>query len=178
MRFTPRQKLTAASAASAALLAVSAWLFWFVASGVARDDAARAEIAARLDGFVLDRSRAQAARGLRAERQEDIARVLGFFVNRARPIAFLQMLEGLGRETGSAVAIEVDDAASDSTHLGFRVIVEGGGQQGMIRFVRLLERLPYLITVTRISEERKSPDAQAGLESPDRLVVALRVRTQ
>lgn len=178
MRLTPRQKLIAASAVSATLLTGYVWFFWFVASGVMQNNAVRADIVARLDGFARDRSRAQGASALRAERHEDITRLLGFFVDRARPIAFLQMLEGIGRATGSAVVIEVDDAASDEAHLGFRVIVEGGGQNSMIRFVRLLERLPAVITVTQISEEKKSPDTQVGSGPPDRLVVSLRVRTQ
>ncbi len=152
--------------------------FWFVASGVMRDDAVRADIAARLDGFAQDRARAQAFSVLRAERQEDITRMSEFFVDRARPVAFLQALEGLGRATGTTIAIEVDDAASDTEHLGFRVVVEGSGQKNMARFARLLERLPYVITVGEINEEKKSPDAAVTSGPSDRLVVSLRVRTQ
>jgi len=174
MRLTPRQKLIATAAVSLATLGAAVWVFWFAASGVARDEAVRADIQARLDGFARDRSRAQAFRALRVKRQEDVTRILGLFVDRARPIGFLRTLEGLGRATGSAVTIEINDAASDSDHLGFRVIVEGGGQDAMTRYVRLLERLPYTITVTQISEEGRSPDA--GF--PDRLVVLLRVRTR
>ena len=178
MRLHPRQKLIAASAASALALGASVWIFWFFASGVSEDGAARAAIQARLDGFAQDRLRTQAFGMVRARRQEDIGRILGFFVDRARPIVFLQALEGLGRATGTAVAIEVDDAAGDGGHLGLRVIAEGSGQQTMARFVRLLERLPYAVTVTQINEEKKSSDAGARPGPSDRLVVALRVRTK
>lgn len=176
MRFTPQQKLIAASAMSALTLGACLRIFWFVASGVTQDDAVRADIQTRLDGFAQDRLRAQAARVLRAERQGDITRILEFFVDRAHPVAFLQTLEELGRATDTAVTIEVDDAGSDREHLGFRVIVEGSEQRSMVRYVRLLERLPYVIAVSEINEERRSPEAQSG--PADRLVASFRVRTQ
>ena len=178
MRFTHQQKLTAASAASVVALGACLWAFWFFASGVARDGAARAEIQARLDELSAAYSRAQVFLALRAERQADFTRILGFLVDRARPIAFLRTLEDLGRAIGATVAIEVDDAGSDREHLGFRVIVEGDGQHRMVRYVRLLERSPYAITVTQITEENESPDAQAGSGPADRLVVSVRVRTR
>lgn len=178
IHLSAEQKLIAASAVSVLTLGVCLWAFWFVVSGVARDDAVRAEITDRLDGFAQDRARAQAFNALHGERRGDIARITGFFADRVRPIAFLHTLEDLGRATGTAVAIEVDDAGNDATHLGFRVIVEGNGQDRMVRYVRLLERLPYAITVTRISEEKKSLGAPTQLMPANRLVVALRVRTR
>lgn len=177
MRFSPKQKLIATVTVSAVALGACLWGFWVVANGVLRDDAVRADIVARLDALAADRAHAQAVSALRALRQEDSARVATFFIDRTRPIQFLQALESVGRVTGAAVAIDVNDAGSDATHLGFRVIIEGG-RQDMVRFLRILERLPYLITVTEINEERKSPDARASSDPSDRLVVSLRVRTQ
>ena len=177
MRLTPQQKLIAASAGAVLVLGVCAGGFWFIASGVGEDEAVRAGIQGRLDALAEDRGRAQASNALRAGRQEDRARILGFFVDRAHPIAFLQMLERLGRTTGATVAIDVDDGAGDEQHLGFRVIVEGG-EQNAVRYMRLLEHSPYAIVVSDISEEKKSPDAASSSGSPDRLVVSLRVRTQ
>ena len=178
MRFTSRQKLIAVSAASLVICIACLWVFSFLASAVLRDDAVRAAIQARLDGFAQDRASAQAASALGAERQRDITRIFGLFAPRAHPVIFLQSLEGIGRAIGASVAIEVDDAANDSEHLGFRVIVEGNAQDSAVRYVRLLERLPFLITVTQMSEEKKSPDVLTQSGPRDRLVVSLRVRTK
>lgn len=149
-----------------------------MASGVMRDDAVRAELTARLDGLAQDRLRAQAVSALRVERRQDITRIIGFFADRAHPIAFLHTLEDLGRATGTAVVIEVDDAGSDGDHLGLRVIVEGNGQDRMVRYMRLLEHLPYVMTLTQIMEEKKSQNFVSQSGPSDRLVLSLRVRTQ
>ena len=178
MRFTPRKKLIAVSAASLVTAGACLWIFWFLASAVVRDGAARAAIAARLDEFARDRASAQATRALGVERQEDIVRILGLFADRAHPVVFLQALEGIGRAIGAVVAIEVDSAANDSEYLGFRVIVEGDRQDSAVRYMRLLARLPFVITVTQMSEEKKPPDAPAQSVPRDRLVVSLRVRTK
>ena len=151
-------------------------VFWLVASGVGGGDAGRAGIQGRLDALAEDRGRAQASNALRAGRQEDMARILGFFVDRAQPIAFLQALEGLGRTTNTAITIDVDEGASDETHLGFRVIIEGS-EQNAVRYMRLLGRIPYVMAVSDISEEKRSPDG-ASSGPPDRLTVSVRVRTQ
>lgn len=177
MRLTHRQKLIAVSVASLATCLACLWVFWFLASAVLRDDTVRAAIQTRLDGFARDRASAQVAIALSAERQADITRIFGLFVDRTHPVVFLQALESIGRAIGASVVIEVDDAANDSEHLGFRVIVEGDAEDSAVRYMRLLERLPFLITVIQMSEEKKPSDA-AQFGPRDRLVVSLRVRTK
>lgn len=178
MRLTPRQKLIAVSAGSLGICAACVWFFWFFASAVLRDDAVRAAIQTRLDGFAQDRASAQAASALGAEKHGEITRITGFFADREHPVIFLQALEDIGRAIGAAVAIEVDDGANDSEHLGFRVLVEGSAEDSAVRYMRLLAHLPFLMTVTQMSEEKKSSDAPHQSGPRDRLVVSLRVRTK
>jgi|GEM_PF-3404987 hypothetical protein len=175
--FSPRRKFVATLSASIAVLGVAFWGFGYIASVILRDQATRADLQERLVSLAQDRVRADAAAALRGRRGDDIARVLGFFVERARPVVFLQSLENLGRITRTTVTIDVDDDGVAAGYMGFRVIVEGEGRD-TARYLRLLEHLPYVMTIAEISDEKALSDGSAQTGPPDRLAVRLRVRAR
>lgn len=179
MKFFSQGKLIAVSMASALMIGICGWGWWWFCARVLADDAARSGIRQKIERLAASRASAHAFAEFRDARQEDLSRIGAFFSDRSRPIALLQALEALGRATGNQIMIDIDDASSDDKYLAFRVSIEGS-EQSILRYVRLLEHIPYQTKITAMNYERSPRDSRAVLSSgaSGRLIVALRVRAQ
>lgn len=176
MKFFSQGKLIAVSAASALMIGLCGWGWWWFGASVLNDNAARSGIRQRIEKLAAERASAHAFVEFRAARQEDLSRIGAFFSDRSRPVALLQALEALGRATGNQITLDIDDATSDDKYLAFRVSIEGG-EQGILRYVRLLEHIPYQAKITAMNYERSLRDSHVAA-SNGRLIVSLRVRAQ
>lgn len=179
MKFLLQQKWIIASAAATLIIGVYAWGLWSLATRILTDDAVRSGMQNRVDKLALDRASARVFGELRVRRQGDLARIRAFFADRSHPVAFLEVLEDLGRETGSQIAIDVDDASSDEKYFGFRMRIEGA-EQGILQYLRLFERVPYAIVITGMRYERSSRDNDSSLSpgTSSKLILSFRVRAQ
>lgn len=177
MRFSPRQKLTVMSFASLSAVLALTLIFGALAGRVLASRNKLAEIQASIHMREERRAGAKTLAATLGARQADIARIRSFFIDPVRPLGFIEALEELGRRTDTAVAIDVNEQKRDAAHLGFRITLEGT-EESLITMARLIELLPYDVSMEEFMFQRLSPDAAGQIPAPVRLFVGVRVRTR
>lgn len=179
MRFDPTRKLIAGSAVALVIVSATAWIFWRVGLGVWQADFILGEIQSKIDGLSEERRRARALEEVLVSRKDDLARVNGFFVDRERPIAFIESMERAAARTQNSIAIDVDERTGEERTLSFRVTAEGD-EANLLKYVRLLETLPYKIETEEVVFQRIAADSArlAGPRPAGRLLLSLRVRAR
>lgn len=175
MRLTPSHQFIAVTALSLLIVSGAGFVFWRLSESVVRNDAAVSEIRSRIDGFVQERAAAKALGAILVKRQDDLVRIGRFFIDRRQPVAFLEALEALARATGNAVVIELDEGRSDRQYLGFRITVDDDWQ-GILHYVELFEKMPYVIEIQEITYQNLVADSSRKISGPSgRLIVSFRV---
>ena len=178
MRFTPKQKLIVAGAVSALVLGLAWWGFWRLAVGVWQRDFVLGELQSKIEAMREDRERARDLAVILERRKSDLDRIDKFFVNRERPVAFIEAIERLGAATGNKIAIDVAEARDDGQRLGFRLTLEGG-ENNLLRYVRLLETLPYKLEMEETFFQRNMPDSSGVPKTAAvRLILSFKVRAR
>ena len=96
------------------------------------------------------------------EKQSDIARVQSFFVDRNRPVEFIEALEHMAVETQVTLALSIDEASTRTDLLVFRLSVDG--EAAAVRtYLGLLETMPYAVRVAAFQyHSDDSGEAKAG----------------
>lgn len=172
--------IIAAVLAAAALAALYGWLY----SHIRKEKE-------RLSGFEYDISLSEkgraAARSLSvlfSEHEADIRRIENFFVDPNQPVDFIESLERLARQTGNHAVLSIESAPKDQHMFSFRLSAEGA-EEKLIKYVRMLELLPYEIHMDEISLQRSlgqetgSGGAKESSVAPThRLTLLIRVKTK
>lgn len=175
MRKTIFKNLIATILFSSIFVILSVWVFvWFALRvwDMPFDIQVAKSRAAALD---MERKEARAMSILFEERREAIERFSKFFVNYREPVGFIETLEDLARKTGVILAIDLALGAPGANELPLRLNIEGS-ERNVLRYLRLLELLPYQILVEDIG-------FQSVLSAPDvslashRLQLSIRVST-
>ncbi len=179
IRIGARQKLILAALAALCVLGSASWGFWRVTRAVRRSDFVLGEIQSKIDGLVDERRRAQVLEAVLEKRKRDLGRITEFFVDRERPIAFIEAVERAAAATGNTIAIDVDEGAGGGQVLLFRFTAEGT-EANLLRYVRLLETLPYKLEIGEITYQKIPSDSSSGPGSkpPARLLLTLGVRAR
>ena len=179
MKLSPRKKLIGLSTVSLCAIGVCLWGWWWFGTSILTDDAVHVGIQEKIDRLAVARASARAFAELRRTRQGDLSRVEAFFSDPSHPIAFLQTLEELGRVTRSNISIDLDTTSKDEAYLGFQISIDGR-EENILRYVRLLERIPYEVKITAMNYQKGSDDTHPGSSSgpSGTLVLSLRVRVQ
>lgn len=119
------------------------------------------EISAREDA----RKNARALAVVLAEKQDDVNRVRSFFVDRNRPVAFIEALERLAAETNVGLEISIDEGNARTDLFVFRLSVDGEAPR-VRAYLGLLETMPYAVRVAafqyHIGEAEKSGNNANG----------------
>lgn len=175
MRFGPKQRLIIAGAAGALILGFGGWGFLRLAARVWQRDFILGELRSKTEKMRGDRELADDLALILERRRSDLDRISAVFVNRARPVAFIETLEGLASSSGNKIAIDIIDQKSDERHLGFRLTVEGE-DQNLLRYVRLLETLAHKLEMEEAVFQKNLPDPSAGRPSTaSHLILSFRV---
>lgn len=178
MRLYPRARLIFISVVSFLLVGSAVFAFRYMAGSVIRNGNAIWEIQSKIDDFARERMDAKIIEEFLDERGEDYARIREFYIDAKQPVAFLEHLEALARTTGNALAINLDGGGNDARHLGFRLTLEGS-EEGILTYVRLLERVPYHVEIAGIFYQSLVSDVPPRAGEPlARLSITLRVRTR
>jgi len=172
MQLTPVKKNIAVIAACILALSVSVGVFVWLAQSVAGEVERRKATAARIADLAGERAGVRAVSLVADMRAADLERIKGFFVSRSEPVAFVETLEAVAKNTGNRITLTVDEGANPGANLVFRATLDGT-QGSVIRFVRALEYLPYLVHVQEISFQHVAADKSAGA----RMLVVIRART-
>lgn len=133
----------------------------------------------------IKRKLADEMRVLIKDRVEDLARINKFFVDRERPVDFIESLEEMAKKTKNRVAIDFNEARSKSKNLFFKLTIEGS-ENSVRKYLKLLELMPYKIRVEdltfqkiTISETPTFVRQPKGSEIPisQRIIVLIQVDT-
>lgn len=176
---TAIHKLWATAAIATLILGAGGWGFWRMNHRVRQSDLALAEIQSRIDASAEERRGVRSLEEILKKRRADLDRINAFFVPRERPIAFIEQVERLATSTGNSIAIDVDESRSDKEALAFRFTVEGG-EENMLRYLRLLETMPYKIEMEEMIFQKVAPETRSDTKPipPARLIITLRVRAR
>lgn len=174
MQLTPAKKNVAVIAACILAFGVSVGVFILLVRSVTGEAERREAIIARIEELAGERAGVRAVSLLSGKRAADLERIKKFFVSRSEPVAFVETLETVAKDTGNRITFAVDEGAHAGANLVLRATL-AGTQGSMMRFVRALEHVPYLVHVQEISFQRVAADKSGG--SGARMIVTIRART-
>lgn len=165
---------------SIAAVAAVVGVFLFMTTRISGGIDARATIVPEIYRMSEERVLGRGGGLLLASRQDDLERINAFFVDRARPLDFVESLQRAARMTGNFAEFTVDERASSGGDLLFRASVEGTGGSVM-RYIQALEFLPYIVLMEEVNFEKipaESRRPRVGFPAPEaRFSVTLRVKT-
>ena len=175
MRMTPMQKMIGAVAVSVAAVAAAGGVFLWLAFSVAREGLARGAISSRIRDMAEERALARAASAVAEARAGDLARIRGFFINRKKPLAWVEFLEASARAAGNSIALALDEGAGDA--LIFRATLEGT-PESILRALRAWEAAPYAFSPEDFIFQKLPAQSSGVLPAyPARLIITIRAIT-
>lgn len=182
MKIYSKQKfiLTAAIAAVGVLAAGSAFGWLALHTGIILKNLE--EVETKLAAMEYGRKNAYAIRNVLKEKRVITSRIRALFINRDRPIAFLDEITRLGKITGNNVVLDYSEQESDQESLAFRLTVEGAAEN-TLKYVKLLELMPFALSIESINWQAFSPADAAGNtrdgKLPDtRTLLTIRVKNE
>lgn len=142
--------------------------------GVREGERAIREVEGKIAASKEREEAARAASALLQQRRGDIARITAFLVDKEKPVVFIETIENLAKNTGNRLELTLAGDERKDSELAFIALVQGT-EEGVMRYLKLLELLPYAITFDTVRFERTPSDTGTASH---RLTLGLRVRTQ
>lgn len=155
MRINPFYTFIITIAVCALVISVLVFGLVSMSLNVLSADDELAAVDAKINELYQERRRAETVGMLLTERKDDIVRLRGFFLDRQRPIEFIEQLENLARMTKNTIALGVQEGSKDTSSLSFRITVDGT-QSSIRTFVRIFDVLPYSITISSVTFQNQS----------------------
>lgn len=184
MRFTLKQKFIFTISAVIFAVAAQAALYWQFYSKVREERERLSMIEADIRSSESERAAARKIDEVVSSHEDEIRRIEKFFVDPERPVDFIESLENLARKTRNQVALSVESSPKDQHIFSFRVSADGKEEE-LVKYLRLLELLPYEIQVDEISlqrgqgQENPPGGSSEALAAPThRLTLLIRVKTK
>ena len=177
MKDAQKQKSTIAIAISFFLIIASITGTWFLYREM---QAIKTEIQTIREGIASLEAENGAIRdfqAVRSRRADDIGRINKFFIEKDRPLDFIESLEYLGRITQTALAIDAGGMNKESDYFTFRLAIDGN-QKNTFKFLSLLERMPYTILVSSLAVSNLERDLQNPEAQHTRLSLTIKARTK
>ncbi len=109
---------------------------------------------------------------IQMERKTDIDHIKAFFIEKDRPLLFIETVEMLGRKTNTKLSLDAEVPKQNEPHFTFRVTAEGT-YRDVVRLLTLIERLPYEVAIRSYGITVLTADREKA-----RLTIALQVKTQ
>ena len=176
MKSGPKKKFIITIAISAALVGVFFWFYVYIASAVGQATSKLSEIEAQIIELEGERKQTRSLERILEDRGRDLERINAFFVDRERPIKFIEELENLAKTTGNLIALGVDNPTSSGQDLPFRITLDGS-EASVSKYLKLFELLPYDIRIEDFSYQKITEgDKPAGVDT--RLTLQIIVRTR
>src|SRR3989338_90725 len=114
---------------------------------------------------------------VRSRRADDIGRINKFFIEKDRPLDFIESLEYLGRITQTALAIDAGGMSKESDYFTFRFAIDGD-LENTFKFLSLLEQIPYNILISSFTVSPTEGDPQNPEARRTRLSLTIKARTR
>ena len=115
---------------------------------------------------------------IRTSRQADIERINKFFIEKERPLNFIEAMESLGRSTRIRMSLDAAGQPDKGNSFTFRILAEGE-RSNIFRLISLIEKMPYYITVNSFSLNQAANLGPAGSEIKNTVLsMTISVRTK
>lgn len=182
MRFSSSQKFFAVLALTLGVALAFGWIFLSLSSVVEGADGVLGDLEENLLTLEEERASARHLKRVLEEKEEDLAQIRAFFIDRKQPVEFIEYLEGVARATGNTIALDVTESGPGEPLL-FRLTIEGK-ERDATRYVSLLGSMPYEIRIQDLSFQRLDPTVAGslsprGARAPEaRLLLTLYVGTK
>lgn len=181
MRLTPRQNIILTLILALVAVSPFGWVYVSMAASVANASASLREIGGRIAALEEERRQVRALEKMLEDRGADFARIDAFFVNRDRPVDFIEQVEDLARRTQNTLVLGVEGPADNSGELGFRLTIDGS-QSTVSRYLKLFELLPYALRVEDLVFQRIAEGGRGVLPGPGtptaRLILVVKVKSR
>lgn len=137
------------------------------------------DIAGKIILTNTDRIAVQDLSELFKQREIDINRLNNLSVNKNRPLNFIQHMEIIAHLTGSLLALRAEEVKSDPSVLLFHITADGN-ETGLRNLIKLIETLPYEISIDNFSFQRDPMLALGGTnkKSTAHLLLTMKVKAQ
>lgn len=185
MKFIHRQKFFLTIAVATAGMGFFGWMMGWLLIQINEVGVTLRGVAEKMAKLEVERKTARGAHVFLKERAEDLAKINNFFVDRERPVEFIENLEEIAKKTKNQIVIDFDEGRSKERNLFFRLVVDGS-EASIRKYLKLLELMPYKIKVGDLTFQKISVLEQPAflsrsktLENPmsHRLVVLIQVET-
>lgn len=105
-------------------------------------------------------------------RDKDLTKINSFLVSKDRPVGFIEDLEDAAKKTKNRVAIDFDETRSKNKDIFFRLAIDGS-EDSVLRYLKLLEFMPYKIKVEEVSLQKLTSQVYTSLNLPKESEVPL-----
>lgn len=183
MKLSSKQKLILTSGISFAVTVALAWGFLYLAYGVISARSSVGTVMERIAKVETDIAQANTFKDILEDRSDDIEHIEKLFVDRERPVELIERLENIATSTRVVLLIDLGAQSSDEEFLDLRLTLEGSNQ-GLLKYLSLLELLPYEIKIGEIAFQQSGSEqpgiAKSGLAGArnSRLLLSIGVRAQ
>ena len=182
MNFSPLQKLISTIILALLIMGTAAKLYGMLVANITAMNEKNSMLENKIANSEEDQRHAHTLSVLFESRKDAIERIKQIFVNRERPVAFLDDLTSLGNNTGNKIALDYLENESTEALLSFRLTVEGT-EGTIIKFLRILELSPYSVAIQELNWEKLNEENVSRNAPPVppirltlRLTVAVRTR--
>lgn len=153
MIFNSRRKLFLMIGVSLAVLAFWGWILAGLLQQVKNTSITLYGLEEKVADLEARRKAAGDIQILLQDRAKDLAKINNFSVSKERPVVFIEELEDVAKKTKNRVAIDFDEARSKGKNIFFRLAIDGN-ENSVLRYLKLLEFMPYKIKVEEASLQR------------------------
>lgn len=133
------------------------WGFFYIASFVRDARAGLVEIRQEIASHEERRKAVKDTEILLSERASDIEKIRAAAIDKREPLMFIEYLEGIAARTGNRISFEALAGINDT--LQFRITIEGG-EDKVLRLFRLLEVMPFAVSMREFNFYRLGSEAR------------------
>lgn len=179
MAVSPFAKLIITSTVMLSLFAAAIFFYIRAISDIAANEDMLIVLEEKIAQLQHEQKRVAATGEMLQRHTQDIERVRNYFVDKNRPIIFIEELERAARETKNLITLVIEEGKQEDKTLFFRVTFDG--TESSVRHALLvLDRLPYQGAIASISYQRTSSPIGADSDNREhkaRLVALLAMKT-
>lgn len=157
---------------SLAVLIFWGWILIWLLQQVKTSNITLRGMEEKITELEVKRKMASEIQTLLQDRAKDLARISSFSVDKERPVVFIEALEEAAKKSGNRVTIGFSEGKSKNKDIFFQLVVEGS-ESSVLKYLKLLEFLPYKIKVEEVALQRLTTGVPALLSLPKEANVPL-----
>ncbi|MDP3769395.1 MAG: hypothetical protein Q8R40_00465 [bacterium] len=177
MRISPFTKFIVKSSLLLIAIALLGFTFMYLSNNVLKSRAELGNTVTQISSIEKNQARLVRTSDLLNKRSADIARLTALSVNRDRPLQFIERMEQIGRITNTVLSLNIDETKSTAESLMFRLVIDGT-DTSVRKMLRLIEALPYQITIENLSFQKDINQDPASLKPGSHLNIVMKVKAQ